>query len=302
MAGHESSVKAIFYALLANLGIAISKGLAAFYTGSGSMLAEAIHSTADCANQLLLFLGLKRSERPPTAEHPLGYGKVVYFWSFIVAMLLFSMGGMFSIYEGIHKLTHPEPVRGLWVGIAVLAVSIVFESISLSGALRQIKIIRQGSSLRQWLKNTRNAELIVVLGEDTAALLGLTLALFFILLTALTGDPFFDSLGSICIGSVLIAVSLFLIIRLKSLLIGRSASPELQDHLNREIAGHEHINKVFNIITMQFGPHVVLAAKISIDKNIDVESACGLINGLEADIKKHFPEVRWCFIEPDMCD
>jgi cation diffusion facilitator family transporter len=211
---HGSSAKAIMYAFLANFGIAVAKGVAAFYTGSGSMLAEAIHSLADCTNQVLLFLGLKRSEKPATHTHPLGYGKVIYFWSFIVAVLLFSMGGLFSIYEGVHKLNHPEELNRVWVALLVLGVSIILESLSLFGALREIKHVKKGKSLGEWIKTTVRAELLVVFGEDIAALLGLTVAFIFVLLAFLTGNPLYDSLGSICIGGILVLVSLFLIIRL----------------------------------------------------------------------------------------
>jgi cation diffusion facilitator family transporter len=195
--------------LLANFGIAIAKTWGAWFTGSGSMLAEAIHSYADTGNQVLLFLGLSQSQRPADARHPLGYGKLSYFWAFIVAIMLFSLGGIFSIYEGIHKLQQPEPLQQIWVGLLILAVAIVLESLSLWGALGQIRRIRATKSLRDWLRTTRNAELVVVLGEDIAALAGLVLAFVFLGGSGLTGDPFYDALGSISIGIVLIVVSVF---------------------------------------------------------------------------------------------
>jgi cation diffusion facilitator family transporter len=205
----EASAKAILFALLANFGIAIAKTWGAWFTGSGSMLAEAIHSYADTGNQVLLFLGLSQSQRPADARHPLGYGKLSYFWAFIVAIMLFSLGGIFSIYEGIHKLQQPEPLQQIWVGLLILAVAIVLESLSLWGALGQIRRIRATKSLRDWLRTTRNAELVVVLGEDIAALAGLVLAFVFLGGSGLTGDPFYDALGSISIGIVLIVVSVF---------------------------------------------------------------------------------------------
>jgi cation diffusion facilitator family transporter len=182
----SSAARAILYAFLANGSIAIAKSWAAWLTGSGSMLAEAIHSYADTANQVLLFVGLKQSVKEPDAEHPLGYGKLSYFWSFIVAMLLFSVGGLFSIYEGIHKYQHPEPLTQVWVAILVLLVAIVLELFSLLGCLREIRNVRGQRPFRTWLKHTRNSELVVVLGEDIAALLGLCLALLFISLAVLT--------------------------------------------------------------------------------------------------------------------
>src|SRR6185295_5831482 len=172
------------YAFLANLFIALTKSGAAWYTRSGSMLAEAIHSFADCANQVLLFTGLKQSQRPPDANHPMGYGKLSYYWSFIVAILLFSMGGLFSIYEGWHKLHAPEEIHQAWVALAVLGVSILLETGSLLGCLREIRAMRRGRPFWRWLRTTRNAELVVVLGEDIAALLGLMLAFVFVSLAS----------------------------------------------------------------------------------------------------------------------
>ena len=297
-----TSGKAIYYAFLANFGIAIAKSIAAFFTLSGSMLAEAIHSLADCTNQLLLFLGLKRAKQPACPEHPLGFGKVIYFWSFIVAILLFSMGGLFSIYEGIHKLLNPEDLKNTWVAMAVLGFSVVLESLSLAGALREIKKIRGEKRLREWVRESRNAELLVVLGEDVGALVGLSIALIFIALSHVTGNPLYDSMGSIAIGAVLITISIVLIIRIKSLIIGRCASPELQELLERELDAVHHIRRIFNVITIQFGPDVVLAAKIELDKSLDINSACVIINRLEHKIKKKFPEVKWTFIEPDIKD
>jgi cation diffusion facilitator family transporter len=297
---HGSSAKAIMYAFLANFGIFAAKGIAALYTGSGSMLAESIHSLADCTNQVLLFLGLKRSEKPATYKHPLGYGKIIYFWSFIVAVLLFSMGGLFSIYEGVHKLSHPEELNRVWIALLVLGVSIILESLSLFGALREIKIIKKGKSLREWIKTTVRAELLVVFGEDAAAILGLTVAFVFLLLAFITGNPLYDSLGSISIGGILVLISLFLIVRLKSLLIGRSASEELQALIRKEIESDENIVEIFNIITMQMGPDVMLAAKIRLKSGLDIESSCSIINRIEANIKKYHEEVEWIFIEPDI--
>ena len=201
---HNSTARAILYAFLANFGIAIAKTWAAWLTGSGSMLAEAIHSYADTGNQVLLYLGLKQSQRPPDAQHPLGYGKLSYFWSFIVALMLFSLGGLFSIYEGVHTLSHPEELSKLWVAIAVLLLAILLEGASLLGCLREIKKIRGERPFREWLKHTRNSELVVVLGEDIGAQLGLIIALGFLVLAAITGNPVYDAIGSICIGVVLI--------------------------------------------------------------------------------------------------
>lgn len=294
-----SPARAIFYALLANLAIAISKLLAGLYTSSGAMIAEAIHSFADTANQVLLFVGLKSSRRPADAEHPLGYGKLTYFWSFIVAMLLFSMGGLFSIYEGIHKLEVETVLNAPWVGLVVLLLAIVLESVSLGGCIREINLMRNGKTFKGWFRHTRNAELIIVLGEDIAAIIGLLLATGFVSAAWITGDTRYDAWGSISIGSVLILVAIFVAVRVQSLLVGKSAEPDMRRLIDEAIAEDEHIVEVLNTITMHFGANVMLAAKIRMDDAMSLGDAVSFINQLESRIKDRFPEVEWCFIEPD---
>ncbi|MDX1404871.1 MAG: cation diffusion facilitator family transporter [Woeseiaceae bacterium] len=301
-AAQGSAVRAILYAFLANGGIAIAKTWAAWLTGSGSMLAEAIHSYADTANQVLLFLGLKQSGKRPDEEHPLGYGKLTYFWSFIVAMLLFSVGGLFSIYEGLHKFQHPEPLNQVWVAFLILGIAIVLETLSLLGCLREIRKVRGERPFREWFRHTRNSELVVVLGEDIAALLGLCFALLFIGLAVATGNPVFDAIGSGCIGVVLVVVSIFLTIRMQSLLVGRSADPMVEQEIDRIIGSHGDIERVFNTITMQMGPYTLLAAKVEMKAGIGIESAIRAINDLEVRLKQRFPELKWCFMEPDVSD
>src|SRR5262245_23813906 len=299
---HDSSAKAILYAFLANLGIALSKLAAAIYTHSGSMLAEAIHSFADCGNQVLLYVGLRQSQRPPTPQYPLGFGKISYFWSFIVALMLFSIGGLFSITEGWHKLQHPEPIRQAWVALVVLGLSIVLESFSTLGCLREINKLRRGRTLRQWLATTRNAELVVVLGEDVAALIGLVLAFVFVSMAAATGNPLYDAFGSIVIGVVLIIVSIFIAVRIKGLIVGKSAEEDVQKAIAEHIEATEGIDGLLNAITVQLGPQVMLAIKVRMTPGLSVEKAVELINGLERSIKSKFPEVTWCVVEPDVAD
>lgn len=298
----ESTIRAIMYAFLANFGIAIAKTWAAWLTGSGSMLAEAIHSYADTGNQVLLYLGLKQSQRPPDEEHPLGYGKLSYFWSFIVAILLFSMGGLFSIYEGYHKLTHPEPLSQIWVAIIVLVLAIFLEGASLFGALREIRKVRAGRPFREWLKHTRNSELVVVLGEDIGAQLGLILALVFLLMAWATGNPVYDAMGSISIGVVLLTISAFVGWRVRSLLVGRSADPEVQATIEDIISKDDDILLVFNTITIQFGPDTMLAVKVKMDPKLTINEAVDHINDLERNLKARIPKLKWCFIEPDVRD
>ena len=299
---HGSSAKAILYAFLANLGIAITKSAAALYTNSGSMLAEAIHSYADTTNQVLLFVGLKQSEQPATQEHPLGFGKVTYFWSFVVALLLFSVGGLFSIYEGWHKLHAPEPLRQVWVALAVLGVAIVLEAASLAGCLNEIRKIRRGRPFMDWLRHTRNSELVVVLGEDIAAQAGLVLAFVFVGIAAATGDTRFDAAGSIAIGVVLIGVAFFIAMRIRTLLIGRSAEPGIARRIDELIAADPAIEKLLHTLTLQMGPRILLAAKIKMREGLTIDAAVGHINELERRIKEACPEVGWCFVEPDVTD
>jgi cation diffusion facilitator family transporter len=298
----SSSAKAILYAFLANFGIAVTKSAAAFYTNSGSMLAEAIHSYADCTNQVLLFLGLKQADKPPTAEHPLGFGKESYFWSFVVALLLFSIGGLFSIYEGWHKLREPEALNRAWIALSVLGVAIVLETASLVGCLREIAKLRRGRPFGDWLRHTRNAELVVVLGEDIAALAGLAIAFVFVALAAATGDTRYDALGSIAIGAVLILVAMFIAVRIRTLLIGKSAEPELRQRVDALIAADPAIEELLNTITLQMGPRIVLAAKVRMRSGLTIEEAVRHINELERRIKQAHPEVGWCFVEPDVRD
>ena len=300
MSGHANSTKAILYAFIANLGLAFTKLGAAFYTGSGTLLAEAIHSFADCSNQILLFIGLKQSNKPADEEHPLGYGKVIYFWSFIVAILLFSMGGLYSVYEGWHKLHHPEELKHIWVALLVLAFGIVLESSALYGALRVVKKIRQEKTLSQWLKNTRNAELVVILAEDTAAILGLIVAFIFVSIAGITGNSTYDALGSISIGFILITISIFCGLRIKQLIIGRSAEPELTRLIDSIINKDNSIEKLLHTLTIQFGPDIMLAAKLKMKTGLSVEETVKEINELEDEIQKRVPAVKWCFIEPDI--
>jgi cation diffusion facilitator family transporter len=302
MSTQGSSLKAILYAFIANLGIALAKLAAAVYTHSGSMMAESIHSFADCGNQVLLYLGLKQAQRPPDARHPLGYGRITYFWSFIVALLLFSMGGLFSMYEGWHKLHEPGELNKAWVALLVLGVSIVLEFGSLLGCLREIRKLRGERSLGYWVKNTRNAELVVVLGEDLAALLGLMLAFLFVALAAATGNTTYDAIGSMVIGVVLICVSIFIALRIKGLIVGRSAEDDLQEALEAQIAAERGIEQLYRAITVQMGPQVMLAAKVRMTPGLSIEDAVECLNRLERNIKAKYPEVAWCFVEPDVTD
>lgn len=217
-------------------------------------------------------------------------------------MLLFTVGGLFSIYEGWHKLHSSEALHDPWIALLVLGAAIVIEIVSLLGCLNAINEIRGNKTLRNWLKNTRNAELVVVLGEDSAAILGLVIAFVFVTLSIVTGDPFYDALGSIFIGIVLIIVSIFVAWRIKALIIGTAAEPEIRTKINEIIQQDENVERLFNIITIQFGSKIMLAVKIKLSDTMSMATAVEKINLLESKIKNELPNIGWCFVEPDVDD
>jgi len=302
MSHQNSSVKSIIFALLANLGIAITKTVAAVITGSGAMLAESIHSYADCGNQGLLFLGLKDSKKAPTIDHPLGHGKAIYFWSFIVALILFSMGGLFSIYEGVHKLSSSDEISNPYIAIAVLSVSMLLEGASLLGCIGQINKIRSNESLWKWFLNSRQSELVLVMGEEVGAILGLLFALSSIVLSIVTGNPLFDAIGSIGIGCLLIVISMFMAVKIKGLLIGQSIAPEVRQDIIDFLEAQPDVKSVLNLITLQLGEQIMVAVKAKMETAETIDELIRNINRCEAALKKHNPAIQWSFFEPDVTD
>ena len=302
MAGQADSLKSILYALFANSAIAVAKGVAAFITGSGAMLAEAIHSVADAGNQLLLILGLKQTRKTPTDDHPLGFGKSIYFWSFLVAVILFSVGGMFSVYEGTHKLMHPEPLDHPWVAIGVLLFAIAAESVSLWGCMVEVNKERRGRGILQWFRESRSSALIVVFGEDVAALLGLVFALTAIVATYLTGDPLWDALGTISIGILLIVIAVFIAIEVKDLLIGQSVDSARLEEMKQFLSARPELVELYSILTMQFGPDAMVAIKARMKPAGSEQDLIHAINAVERDFRARFPSVAWLFFEPDLED
>lgn len=301
-AGNEGSVRAILYALGANFGIAVAKFGAAWWTNSGSMLAEAIHSTADCVNQLLLLLGMREARRPESVDHPLGYHRVTYFWSMIVALLLFFMGGAFSVYEGIERLRHPHALENGLVALIVLGVAVVLEAFSLAGAMREIRKTARGKPFLRWFRETRESELMVVAGEDIAALAGLTLAFVAVAATLLTGNPMWDALGTLSVGVVLMVIAVLVMIEVKGLIVGESASPELREEIQTFVAAQPEVAEVLNVITLAWGDKVVIAVKA---RMAEAESISGAqlverINAVEARMQDRFPTAKWVFFEPDV--
>ncbi len=297
----EHSTSHIVQSLVANLAIAVGKGIVAFMTGSGALLAETLHSTADCANQLLLLLGVHRARQAPDPSHPLGYGRALYFWSFLVALLLFTGGGVFSIYEGFHKLGHPEPIEKVHLGLGILGFSLLIEGGATLSNIREMNRRRGQTPFFKYLKDTKDSDLIVVFGENAAASLGLVLAFAALTCAYLTGDPKWDAIGSIAIGVVLVAVAIFLATEVKSLLLGESADPAVEVAVRDAVTAHPKLDRLLHIITVQQGPgEVLVAAKVSFNDTTTAQEVCVAINEFEADLRKRRPDVRWCFVEPDM--
>ena len=302
MAHGADSLKRILYALAANFAIFLAKLAAALYTGSGAMLAEAIHSLADTGNQMLLLLGLRQAKQPPSPDYPLGHGKEIYFWSFIVALILFSMGGLFSIYEGYHKLHVPEPLKTPLLALAVLLFSLVAESMSLWGCIREVNKERRDRSFFQWFRETRNSALLVVFGEDLAALLGLSFAAVAIVMTMITGNPVYDALGSMVIGLLLVTVAFFIGIETKSLLVGQGIDPVLKQQMVALLQDRPEVKTVFNLLTLQMGEDVMVAVKAQMTPAGSEQQLIDNINTCEKALRTAFPQVQWLFFEPDSID
>ena len=300
MASSGDSNRAILFALGANLAIAIAKGVAAYFTRSSAMLAETVHSLADCGNQLLLLLGMKQARRPASPDYPLGHGKAVYFWSFLVAVMLFTVGGMFSLYEGIHKLQHPEPLQKWWWAVGVLLFGIVAEAVSMRACLQEVNKSRGDRSLWQWFRGSRQSELVVIFGEDLAALFGLCFALVAVLLTVVTGNPLWDAVGTIAIGVLLVVVAVLVAIEVKAMLIGQSMDPARQAQMRRFLDARPEIGNVISLITLQLGNDVMVAVQAEMREEQSAQSLAQQINEVERALKREFPDVRWSFFEPDI--
>jgi cation diffusion facilitator family transporter len=300
MAGKGDSVKTIFYALGANFAIFVAKGIAAFFTGSGAMLAEAVHSLADCGNQGLLLLGIKRARRMPSPDYPLGYGKEIYFWSFLVALMLFMVGGGYSLYEGWHKLHAHEPLTYPWIAVGVLTFGIIAESVSMRACLVEVEKARGSQSLWQWFRESRQAELVVIFGEDLAALFGLVFALLAVVATMVTGDPMWDAIGTLGIGVLLIVVAVFIAVEIKALLIGQSVDAVTREAIRAFVEGRPEIGEIFSLITLQMGNDVMVSVQAApADLSLPTLENIARVNAVEAALRARFPEVRWCFFEMD---
>ncbi len=297
----SGGTKAIIAALLANAGIALAKFVGYLITGSSSMLAEAVHSVADTSNQGLLLLGGKRAQRAATADHPFGYGRDRYFYSFVVALLLFSLGSVFALYEGIHKLESEEPLTSPLVAVAILVVAIGLETFSFRTAIKESRPLKGGSTWWQFIRQSKSPELPVVLLEDFGALIGLILALLGVGLSVVTGNPVFDALGTIAIGVLLGVIAVILIIEMKSLLIGEGAAPPVLGRIVAAIEDSGVVQRVIHIRTQYLGPEELLvAAKIAMDACVSAEDVARGIDEAEQRVRTAVPEARLIYLEPDL--
>ncbi|GGM66559.1 cation diffusion facilitator transporter [Longimycelium tulufanense] len=294
----EGGVRAIVAALLANAGIAVAKFVGFFITGSSSMLAEGVHSVADTSNQGLLLLGRQRARRRATPEHPFGYGRERYFYAFVVALLLFALGSMFAIYEGMHKIQHPEPLQSPLVAVIILLVAIALETWSFRTAIAESRKLKGSASWVSFVRQAKTPELPVVLLEDAGALFGLVLALGGVGLTVVTGNPVWDGIGTLAIGALLGVIAIVLIVETKSLLIGEGAHPDLLRVITGELVDGK-VERVIHVRTQYLGPEELLvAAKIALVPGLATADIAQAIDDAESRVRTRVPEARLIYLEP----
>jgi cation diffusion facilitator family transporter len=299
--GHGGGGKAVVAAFFANLGIAIAKFVGFLFTGSSSMLAESVHSVADTGNQALLLLGARRARRPSTAEHPFGFGRERYFWSFVVALVLFIGGAAFALYEGVEKIRHPHELESVGWAIGILAVAIVLEIGSFRVAIREANHVRATKGWVRFIRTSRTPELPVVLLEDLGALVGLVLAMVGVVLTVVTDDPVWDGIGTLSIGILLAVIAVTLAVEMKSLLIGESALPEEEAAIRAALAVSAEVVSVIYLRTLLVGPEdVLVAAKLEFAADLDMAALARAVDAAEARVRARVPTVRLMFLEPDL--
>jgi len=297
----EGSRKAIIAAFFANLGIAIAKFVGFLLTGSAGLLAESGHSVADTGNQGLLMLGGRRGKRPADRMHPFGYGPERYFWSFVVALVLFSMGGLFALYEGIQKLSHPHEIDSAFIAFAILSVSIALETYSLRTAVKEAARSRGDRTWWNYIRTAKSPELPVVLLEDIGAEAGLIMALVGLSVAEITGEPRWDAVGSIAIGVLLVVIAIVLAIEMKGLLIGESASDSDLATIDGTITGSPHVRSIIHLRTVHFGPdRLLVAAKVEFDTSLSVAALSDAINGVESNLREALHLDASIYIEPDI--
>ncbi|RYZ66853.1 MAG: cation diffusion facilitator family transporter [Proteobacteria bacterium] len=291
----------IVQSLVVNLLIAVVKAVAAVITKSGAMLAEAIHSFSDCGNQMLLLIGVKQSRKPADASHPFGYGRALYLWSFMVALMLFVGGGVFSVYEGVHKIRHPEPVESPLIGVAILGISLVLEGYATFSNIRELNGRRGDVGFFTFLSTTKDSDLVVVFGENAAAVLGLAFALVALGLAASTGDGRYDGGGSLVIGLVLIGVAIFLAREVHSLLLGEAGDPIIEENTKRIVGETPGCDGIIHYRSVQQGAgEVMVAMKVAFQADLTLARVASSIDEIEAKLRALHPDVRYLFVEPDV--
>ncbi|MFC5789323.1 cation diffusion facilitator family transporter [Agromyces tardus] len=297
----SGGTKAIIAAFLANTGIALTKFIAWFFSGSASMLAEAVHSVADAGNQLLLIFGGRQARKEADKEHPFGYGRERYVYAFVVSIILFSVGGVFSIYEGIDKLQHPHELEVWWLPMLVLSVAIVLESFSLRTAVKESNHVRGKLSWIQFVRRAKAPELPVVLLEDVAALFGLVFAFIGVGLTVITGNSVFDAIGTLFIGTLLIVVAIVLGIETKSLLVGEGATDADYDKIVKAILAGPEADRIIHMKTLYLGPdELLVAAKVGFHADQRLIEVSTAVNVIEQRVREAVPAARVIYIEPDV--
>ena len=297
----EGGLKAVVAALLANLGIAVAKFVAFFFTGSSSMLSEAIHSVADSGNQVLLLIGNKRARKRPDAQHNFGYGRRRYVYGFVVAIVLFLVGGLFSLYEGWHKWQHPEPLTDWWIAVVVLLVAIVLEGLSFRTAMREANRARGRRSLPKFVRDTRQPELPVILLEDAGALTGLVFALAGVGLAVITGNGRFDAVGAMAVGTLLVVIAIFLAMEMTTMLVGESALPEEVEAIRAALESSDGVDRVIHLRTLHVGPdELLVAAKIAVAHSATGREIAEDIDDAEIKLRAAVPTAKYVFLEPDI--
>jgi cation diffusion facilitator family transporter len=293
--------KAILAAFAANMGIAVMKFVAFIVTGSGAMLAEAVHSVADSGNQGLLLLGNRKSTKTPDEDHPFGYGRERFFWAFVVSMVLFSVGALFSIFDGIEKLRSPHELESPSIAIGVLLGAMVLEGFSFRTSIHEGRPLKGSSSWWRFIRLAKNPEIPILLLEDLAALVGLSLALLAVVLAEVTGNANFDAYGTLAIGGLLAVVAMILAVEMRSLLIGESASSEVQRRIIGAIEGADRVRRIIHMRTEHLGPEdVLVAAKVEFDPELTIRELADVIDRVEVHVRDAVPEARMIFIEPDV--
>jgi cation diffusion facilitator family transporter len=301
MSADEHSTTAVVAAFAANLGIAIMKFIGFAFTGSGAMLAEAVHSVADTGNEGLLLIGGHKAKRMADVEHPFGYGRERYFWAFVVSVLLFSIGGLFSIYDGIEKLLNPHELESVGWAIGILLGAMVLEGFSFRTAIRSSRHVKGTVGWWRFIRTAKTPELPIVLLEDLGALIGLSIALVAVTVAEITGDTAYDAIGSLAIGALLVVIAIVLAIEMRSLLLGEAASPDVERRIVEAMEGGDNVCRVIHLRTEHLGPEdLLVAAKLEFAADLSMRELANVVNEVEAAVRKEVPEARVIYLEPDV--